>query len=311
MKQKKAFKWLILVILLLIFVAGTKGYLENQINFLEQEELALKMGDHHLTLYDITKGLLAIITTFWVAGIIIDIIGHRIRNVKEMRSTSRNLTIKLSQILVYFLAFLVSMDVLGIDLTALTVFSGALGIGLGFGLQKIASNFMSGLILLFEKSIEEDDLIELNDGTFGFIRQTGARFTLIETFDSKEIMIPNEDFITNRVTNWTYTNKQGRVEVSVGISYDADTRLAQKLMTDAAAENNRCSKAPAPVCYVKEFGDNSVNLLMYFWVDDVTQGRYLPKSEVILSIQDKFREHKINIPFPQRDLYIKNPEQLK
>ena len=126
------------------------------------------------------------------------------------------------------MAFLFSLDLIGLDIMTFTVFSGAVGIGIGFGLQKVTSNFISGLILLFEKSIEQDDLIELNDGTYGFVQHTGARYTLIETFDGKEIMIPNEDFITNRVINWTYSNSNGRVDIELGVSYNSDLEVFTK-----------------------------------------------------------------------------------
>ena len=191
---------------------------------------------------------------------------------------------------------------------SLTILSGAIGIGLGFGLQKITSNFISGLILLAEKSMEVGDLVELSAGEMGIVRRMGARYTLIETFDSKEIMIPNEDFITSRVINWTFTNRQGRVEIFVGVSYDSDLELAKSLIIEAAKSHPRCSKKPEPQCYITQFADSSVNFLLYFWVDDVTQGRLDAKSDVYMAIWKAFREHKITIPFPQSDVLIKNWE---
>ena len=227
-----------------------------------------------------------------------------------MRSASRSLVLKLVQIFIYFIAFILSLDIIGIDLTTLTVFGGALGIGLGFGLQKISSNFISGLILLMEKSVEEGDLIELTDGTFGFIRKVSARFTLVETFDGKEILVPNEDFITSRVVNWTYSNPHGRVEIPVGVSYGSDIEKAKQLILEAAKEHPRCVSEPEPQCFLRNFGDSSVDFILHFWVADVVQGRWGPQSEVMFSIWNKFAENGIEIPFPQRDLHLKTPDVL-
>ncbi|MBT6547667.1 MAG: mechanosensitive ion channel, partial [Gammaproteobacteria bacterium] len=208
---------------------------------------------------------------------------------------------------IYLVAFLVGLDFVGIDLTTLTVFSGAVGIGLGFGLQKIASNFISGLILLMEKSIEEGDLIELSDGTFGYIRRASARYTLVETFDSKEILVPNEDLITSRVVNWTFSNSSARIEIELGVAYDSDIDLAHDLILAAAREHPRCAIKPEPACFLRFFGDSSVNFILHFWVEDVTLGRWPTQSEVMFSIWRKFKDNGIEIPFPQRDLHIKGP----
>ena len=154
-------------------------------------------------------------------------------------------------------------------------------------------------------------MVELSDGTVGFVRHTGARYTLVETFENREIMIPNEDFITNRVTNWTFTNSKGRIDINIGVSYGSDLDKVYKLILEAAEENPNCSKDPKPECYLREFGDSSVNFLLYFWVDDIIKGKNRPRSEILFTIWRKFKEHNVEIPFPQRDLHIKNPEALK
>jgi small-conductance mechanosensitive channel len=197
------------------------------------------------------------------------------------------------------------MNFLGIDLTALAVFSGALGIGIGFGLQKVTSNFISGIIILFEKTVQNDDLIELNDGTLGFLRNTGSRASLIETYDGKEVMVPNEDLITNRVINYTHSNKKARIKINIGVSYDCDLEKAQKLILEAAEEHPRTTKDPEPLCFLEEFADSSVNFILLFWVNDVIEGRYGPRSDVLFSIWNKFKENNIEIPYPQRDIHIK------
>jgi small-conductance mechanosensitive channel len=152
-----------------------------------------------------------------------------------------------------------------------------------------------------------DDLIEIDGGIYGFVKQINARYTLIEMFDGKEIMVPNEDFITQRVTNWTYSNAKGRIEISVGVSYGCDIKLAQSLILDAALDHPECIKDPEPLVHLREFGDSSVNFLLFFFIDDVTKGRYIIQSEVMMNIWDRFKLHNIEIPFPQQDIHIKTP----
>ncbi|MGD8326914.1 MAG: mechanosensitive ion channel [Sphingomonadales bacterium] len=298
---------LLLITLVVVFFAlGYLDYLQEAKDILDSERLSFYVGDLRLSAYVLIKATITIIALFWLAGLLSDFGESRIKRLRHIRAANRALMIKALQIVAYFLAFIIGLDVLGIDLTTLTIFSGAVGIGVGFGLQKIASNFISGLILLFEKSIEADDLIELSDGTFGFIRYTRARYILVETFDGKEIMIPNEDFITSRVTNWTFTNSKGRVEILIGVSYESDIEKARELILEAANEHPRCINEPAPVCYLRNFSDSSVDFLLFFWVGDVTAGRYEPQSDVMRSIWKKFKENNITIPYPQRDIHLKS-----
>lgn len=303
-------KWLVFVTIATTLVLGTLGHFDLIKQYTDTASLSFKVGAYQISLYNILKSALIIVVVFWTAAIVTDIAESRIRKIRKMRAATRDLVLKIIHILIYFISFLIALDILGIDLTTLTIFSGALGIGLGFGLQKIASNFISGLILLLEKSVEQDDLIELTDGTFGFVRKSGARYTLIETFDGKEMMIPNEEFITTRVTNWTFSNTKGRIEVVIGVSYHSDIEKAQELILEAAREHPLCIETPAPRCYLRNFGDSSVDFILHFWVADVTAGRWEPQSEVMFSIWQKFRENNISIPFPQRDLHIKDIRDL-
>ena len=307
-KAKSAFpylKWLLLLLIGAIIYLNYAGYLEPAVKFLDSPELTFKIGKVRVSLYEIIISSIGIVGVLWLADIISTFGESRIKRLRGINNANKAIISKFYQIFVYFLAFFIGLSALGIDLSVLAVFGGALGIGIGFGLQKVTSNFISGLILLFEKSIVTDDLIELTDGTTGLVKQIRARFTLLETPDGKEVLIPNEDLVTGKVINWTYTHKKARVEIKVGISYDDDVELAQKLMTDAAKEFPRCFHEPEPICYVREFADNSISLLMFFWVADVTEGRYGPKSSVMISILKKFKEAGIHIPYPQRDIYIK------
>ncbi len=290
------------------FSLGFLDYLQPIKEFLDSDSLAFKIGDLRFSVYLLTKAMITIVILFWVAGIFSEFGEARIKRLVNVKASNRALITKGFQIIIYFVASLVALDVLGIDLTAFAVVSGAIGIGIGFGLQRITSNFISGLILLFEKSVEEGDLIELADGTSGFVRHTGARYTLIETFENRELMIPNEDFITNRVTNWTFSNTLGRIDIHIGVSYAADLDKVAALILEAANEHPRCAKRPAAQCFLVDFGDSSINFMLYFWVEDVTRGRKRPKSDVLFSIWRKFNESGIEIPFPQRYIHIKNTD---
>ncbi|MFY0636362.1 mechanosensitive ion channel family protein [Maricaulis maris] len=286
--------------------ASTTGHLDIAREYLGAPMLTFSVGSLSINAYDALRGMLVLVLVFWTTAIISALVEGRLKKLTRMRTTTRILITKIFQIALYVIAFLVTMDLIGLDLTTLTIFSGALGIGLGFGLQKIASNFISGLILLLERSVEQDDLIELPDGVTGFVRKSSARYTLIETVDGKEILVPNEDLITNRVTNWTLTNTRGRIEVAVGVSYGADLEQAQALILEAAREHPSTIDDPAPQCFLRNFGDSSVDFTLLFWIEDVVKGRWAPQSEVMFTIWRKFRDAGIEIPFPQRDVHLKS-----
>ncbi len=268
------------------------------------KSLEISIGTFDITVYAIIKTLVTICVLIWLTGFITSITEVRLKKLKNLRASNRILIMKMFQIFLYFFVFIFALQLIGIDLTALSVFGGALGVGLGFGLQKIASNFVSGIILLFEKSIEVDDMIELSDGTSGFVRHTGARFTRIETVDGKELLIPNEDFITQRVASWTYSNKKARVEIRVSVEYESDLHQVRSIMLGEAAKHPRCIKTPAPMCVLDAFGDHGIGLILHFWVADVTDGRMEPKSDVMLAIWDQFKANNISIPYPQQVLRV-------
>ena len=279
--------------------------------FLDSENLSFSIGQTRISAYLMTKALITIMLFFLITGVLSEFGEKRIKSIKGIHSSNKALINKAFHIFIYFFGFIIALNILGIDLTAFAIFSGAIGIGIGFGLQKITSNFISGLILLFEKSIENGDMVELSDGTYGLIRKTSARYTLLETFEGREMMIPNEDFIINRVTNWTFNNRRGRLELNIGVAYESDIEKVMDLILEAAKEHPRCMDEPGPSCYLKEFGDSSVNFMLFFWVEDVSSGRYRAQSDVMMRVWKKFKEHNISIPFPQRDIYIKNASDFK
>ena len=229
--------------------------------------------------------------------------------------TQRLLAEKLLTIGVWAAATFLAIDLLGIDLTALAVFSGAFGLAIGFGLQKTFGNLIAGIILLMDKSIKPGDVIAVADqagnSTFGQIRKIGIRAVSITTRDQKEYLIPNENLMINQVENWSYSSKNVRMQVPVGVSYNCDIKKAEKLMLEAARSCARVKKTPPPTCWLDGYGDSSVDFIIHCWIDDPEDGIGNVKSEVLKKLWDLFQEHDIEIPFPQRDLNLRTNEQFE
>jgi small-conductance mechanosensitive channel len=305
--QGKTSKIIVLAFCFLVIILGFFGYLDKLITLLNSEALTFHFSkETPVSAYIVIKTILVLVGVFWATRMLSNYAEKYFRNFTTVKASDRAILSKAFQIVLYFVAFLILMDLLDIDLKTLTIFSGAVGIGVGFGLQKIASNFISGLILLFEKSARVDDLIELDKSLSGTVRFIGARYTLVETPDGREIMIPNEDFITSKVTNWTFSNTKARVEIPIGIAYGSDLEKAQQLMLDAAIAHPKCIFDPEPLCFLTKFSENAVEFMLFFWVGDVVDGRMKPQSEVMFSIWRKFQENNIKIAFPHRDVYIHN-----
>jgi len=241
---------------------------------------------------------------FWVAKSASGVIERFLSHSTSLSPSVRVLTVKLSTFGLYAVAFLVATSAAGIDLTALAVFTGALGVGLGFGLQKIFSNLVSGVLLLMDKAIKPGDVISVGENSFGWVNYLGARYVSVITRDGIEHLIPNEELIVQRVENWSYSNDEVRLKIDIGISYGSDVRKAIQLCLDSADMVARVLKDPEPRCQLKNFGNSSVDLELRVWINDPTNGRANVISEVLLNVWDKFHEHDIVIPFPQQDLHI-------
>jgi small-conductance mechanosensitive channel len=303
------------ILIILIVAVGLYGLnyfgLTDEIRTaLSDDAISLRMGDLEITPYDILKALLTIIAVFYLIATISDFALARIEKVSRLDASSRILLQKVTQVSLYVLAALISLNLLSIDLSALAVIGGAVGIGLGFGLQKIASNFISGVIILLEKSVRAGDIVELDNGMAGIIRDIRARYVRLEAFDGREVMVPNEEFIANRVINLTYSNKRGRLSFRVGVSYDSDIRLAKSLILEAAHENPRVLKEPAPDIWLEDFADNAIVFHMRAWIDDISYDRFGPVDQINFAIWDKFSANQIGIPFPQRVIHVKNDTDI-
>ena len=229
---------------------------------------------------------------------------RRIESNEDISPSMRVLIIKGLQITFYGIAIYMGVKAVGIDLTGLAVLSGAIGVGLGFGLQKVVSNLVSGVIILLDKSIKPGDVISLGD-TFGWIKTLGARYASVVTRDGREYLIPNEDLITNQVVNWSHSNDYVRLDIHFGTAYDDDPHRVRRLAVDAAKSVDRVlSNYRDPVCHIVGFGDSSVDYILRFWIRDPTGGLTNIRGQVYLAIWDTFKENDISIPFPQREVKI-------
>ncbi len=260
-----------------------------------------------ISLWRIMTSLIGVGILLWIALKLGKLLDNRIQKAEDLTPSLRVLLGKITRISLMVFAVLVGMQLLNLNLTALTVLSGAVGVGIGFGLQKVVSNFISGIIILLDESIKPGDTITLGD-TFGWVRELRARFVSVITRDGREYLIPNEDFITTEVVNWSFSNNYVRLDVPFGVSYDSDPHEVIKLATEAAASVERVDAVyQPPVCWMIEFGDSSINFLLRFWIDDPQRGLTNIRGTVLLRLWDVFKEHDIKIPFPHREVIMRTP----
>jgi len=225
---------------------------------------------------------------------------------EEMRPATRELASKTAEIAIFGAAFLILMNIMGISLTSLAVLGGAIGVGLGFGLQKIASNFISGVILLLEGQATVGDYVELDGGEAGTIVKMTARAAILETYDGRWIVVPNEDFITTRVVNYSDSGSANRYEAPFSVSYDTDINLVPAIVETAVAKHAEVLSDPFPPdCELRSFGDNGVNFAVEFWVNGIDDGRHKFTSDVLFLIWNALKENNIEIPYPQRVVELK------
>ena len=278
------------------------------------DTFAVEVGQWRVSAFDVLFSVAAILLVLAIAMIATRLTRSALRRATRLDGTQAVLAEKLATIVIWVVTFLVGVDLLGIDLTALTVFSGAFGLAIGFGLQKTFGNLISGIILLMDKSIKPGDVIAVNDATgqqtFGQIRKIGIRAVSVTTRDEREYLIPNENLMINQVENWSYSSKNVRVQVAVGVSYDADMALAEKLMLQAAGKSRRVLAKPAPSVWWSGFGDNAVSFTIHCWINDPEEGVGNVRSDVLKHLWALFKEHGVALPFPQRDLNLRQSEAL-
>lgn len=278
------------------------------------DNIALSIGDLRISLFDI------LVTAAIVGGVIafgwfVSKLARRlVRRMTRLDGTQQLLTEKLVSIAVWTAAFFLGIDLLGIDLTALAVFSGAFGLAIGFGLQKTFGNLIAGIILLMDKSIKPGDVIAVTDTagqqSFGQIRKIGIRAVSITTRDQREYLIPNENLMINQVENWSYSSRNVRVQVPVGVAYTADLKLAEELMLQAAGSVDRILKTPPPTVWMDAYGASSVDFVIQCWIQDPEEGVGNIRSAVLKKLWWLFKEHDVEIPFPQQDIHLRSSDQL-
>jgi small-conductance mechanosensitive channel len=201
--------------------------------------------------------------------------------------------------------FMINLQTAGIDLSTLTVLAGALGIGVGFGLQNVTSNFVSGLIILFERPIKIGDRIDVGNIT-GNVVKISPRATTVVTNDNIAVIVPNSEFISSQVINWSYTNRDVRLNFPVGVSYKSDPEVVRKVLLEVAADHPGVLKEHRADVLLQEFGDSSLNFVLRIWTRDYATTPGILRSDLNYAISKKFQEHGIEIPFPQRDLHIRS-----
>jgi len=280
------------------------------IDFLESITLPIPAGDQSLSLWKLFTVAASLAIALWIGLGVSQFIERRVDTVDRINASTRALIGKVIRIFFIVIALVVGLTSVGVNLSALTVFGGALGLGLGFGLQKIVSNLISGFILLSDRSIKPGDVIEL-EGTYGWINSLRARYVSVITRDGTEHLIPNEDLITQRVVNWSFTHDRVRIKVDLGVSYNENPHRIIEICQEAARKQSRVIEEPSPLCLLTEFGDSSVNFQLRFWIRDPHQGVANIQSAVLLEIWDRFKEEGIEIPFPQRDLHLKSAIPVK
>ena len=298
------FKWGLLPIAALqVF-----GLLDETVILLDRIHIVL--GNIRISATGVLRVLIFGSILFWLGRLSTQLGAQMIRAQEHIEQGTREVFAKLFEVALYMLVFILLLQVMGVNLTALAVFGGALGVGLGFGLQAIASNFISGIIILLDRSIAVGDYIELEDGRTGTIRELNMRSTLLETFDGKDIMVPNEQFITSSFVNWTHKDKRQRYALNFSVAYDTDIQRVVDIVKPLVASHPQVMSGSdldiefQPDCEICDFGDSGVQMLVEWWMEGIDDGKNRVGGDLLLMIFNALRDNGIVIPFPQREVKI-------
>lgn len=268
------------------------------------EQVTFVVGKQRLDLWIVLHGAVTVAVTLLLALWIASLVENRLMAASRMDANLREVVARLAKAFLSVVALLLSLSLVGIDVTALSVFSGALAVGLGFGLQKIASNYVSGFIILLDRSIRLGNLVAVDDKTTGTITQITTRYTVLRTLVGTEVIIPNEYLVGNIVRNLSYTDTRVRAATSVQVAYDTDLEQVIPMLVGIARRHSRVLADPAPGVLVTGFADNGINLELGFWVADPEIGIGGIVSDLNLAIWKTFREHGVVIPYPQREVRL-------
>jgi len=297
-----AFAWMVWGVAAL----NSVGLLDPTIEILRAT--SLRIGEVDISLWTVIKGGIITALLVWLAYLTAEFAQRRLEVAGNISRSMRLLISKILRTLLIFVAVLIGLTAVGVDLTAFAVFTGAVGIGVGLGLQRLISNLVAGFTLLADRSLKPGDVIEVettSGGAFGVVTSMTSRYVSVRTRDGTEILIPNETLITNSVINWSYSDRAVRLKLPIGVSYDSDIEKVRELCVKAALDCPRILRRPAPLCLLKGFGDSSVDLELRAWIEDPEEGVSNVSSDVLLRVWHLFHEHGIEIPYPKRDVYLR------
>jgi small-conductance mechanosensitive channel len=269
------------------------------------DRAAILVGGLRVSLLTVVKGVLSVTVLLWVATVVSGLFERRMTRMPEITPRARVLLGKLLKTTLVTLALVISLTSIGVDLSTFALFTGALGVGVGLGLQRTVSNLFSGIVLLLDKSIKPGDVIDVG-GTYGWVSSLGARYVAVETRDGTEFLIPNEDIITHQVINWSHNDDRVRLKIPLRVPHDSDLDQVMKLMLEAAAVPRRVLASPSPTVLIIAFGESAIELEMRFWIADAQNGVHNVKSEILYGIWRLFQQEGIQIPYPKRDLYLRS-----
>ncbi len=304
------FRWVGLPILFL----QVTGLLPGVIRILE--EISVNIGNVNISAYGFFRVLIFGSFLFWLGRVSNQFGKTIIYKQAALDVPTKEVFSKLFEVALFCILVLLLLNVMGINLTTLAVFGGALGVGIGLGLQSIASNFISGIIILLDRSLTVGDYVELDNGQKGFVREFKMRYAVLETYDGKDILVPNEMFISNLLVNWTHKDPKQRYRVDFSVPYATDIRSMVEYIKEAVSEHPQVlSGEDVPVeerpdCEIDSFGDSGVNMFVEFWIDGIDDGKNRVGGDLLLTIFETLRNHGIEMPFPQREVTILNAKDM-
>jgi small-conductance mechanosensitive channel len=269
------------------------------------QSVDFQVGEVHFSLFYIQRAFFLLLALYWVSKKLRVFLHFWLTVKSGLAPAAQILLYRIGSIFLYSACVVIVLHYLGLDLTVFALFGGALGLGLGFGLQKIFANLVSGFILLADKSIKPGDVIQLKD-TYGWINFLGSRFISVVTRDGIEYLIPNENLITGEVINWSYSQNLVRLRVPVGVAYGSNVEKAKELILTAAADIPRILQDPKPVRLLTGLGDNAINLEARVWINDPQNGIASVKSDLFGGILQRSQDHDIEMPYPQQDVHLKS-----
>ena len=304
----RLFSWIGLPLVFLQIVGLLTGFIEIL------ESISINIGNMNISAYGVFRVLIFGSFLFWLGRVSNSFGKAVIKNQEKLDVPTKEIFSKLFEVVLFCIIVLLLLNVMGINLTTLAVFGGAIGVGIGLGLQSIASNFISGIIILLDRSLTIDDYVELDGGPSGFVREFKMRYAVLETYDGKDVLVPNEKFISDLLINWSHKDPKQRYRVDFSVPYSTDIRPMVEFIKVAVAEHPQVLSGldfpleERPDCEIDSFGDSGVNMFVEFWMLGIDDGKNRVGGDLLLTIFETLKANGIEIPFPQREVRILNSE---